>query len=501
MKHILCFWSIVVFVFTSSFAQNKFDTPLEKSAFKKLSSNSDIISYLTYISANKPFIKIDTIYKTIQNRIMPLVIINDENIEISKKLKILIIGQQHGNEPSGKEGLLLLIKEIAIGKYDKILKKVQLFIIPQANPDGGDANTRRNANKIDLNRDHLLLNAEENIAIHKVFDKYLPDVTIDIHEYYPFLKEYEEFGYRKNFDVQIGCLTNLNIDSEIMKTSKYQILPFIFANIQKNNFTSGEYIVGDLPRGERLRHSTVDINDGRQSFGIENTYSFIIEGINGKDSLSNIEHRYRGQYIAISSFLEYFTNHTEFIKESVKKARQKLIKASDEDSIILRMDHFKSLNHLNYRLLSITTNRDTVINVENYYSEVTPLLSVHKPLGYLVPKSDSLLISFMKKNNFKYFTFKNNKKYLINQFYVCDIQTDTIEEQAVNTPSLKTVKSNLLIIESDYYFIPINQIKSSKISLAFEPLSMHGLINHQKFKYLLSRNNNYPILRVENTKQ
>lgn len=488
---------VLLFCFSfNSFGQINIDTPLEKSNFKKLSTNREIISYLAEISAEISFIKVDTFYETNKNKKIPFVIISNPKISSDKKIKVLILGQQHGNEPSGKEGLLLLIKEIAKGNYNKFLENIDLLIIPQANPDGGDANTRRNAEKIDMNRDHLILNSDENLYIHQLFDKYLPEVTIDIHEYYPYSKEWENYGYRKNFDIQIGSLTNINIDAEIIRISKQIAVPFVIENIRNNGFSADEYIVGNLPDGERLRFSTTDINDGRQSFGIENTFSFLIEGINGRDSLFEIEYRAKSQYNAVSTLLKFISNNHELLKNNTIDARSRLINASEDDSIILRMEHFIGNKPLYYNLLSVRNNKDTTIVVENFCSVVKPLLTSKKPKAYLIPKSDTLLLSFIRRNNFIFKEYKKNKKEIVKQYKFNSFRTDTIEEQTVYTPSYELIY-NHDINESDYYYIPVNQLKSSKILLAFEPLSMYGLVNYKIFKYLINEGKNYPILRIE----
>lgn len=486
----------VLFLITySSYGQVNYKTPLEKYDFKKLSQNSEILNFLVEVSDKNTFIKVDTIYETIKKKKVAFVKISSQKISSANKVGVLLIAQQHGNEPSGKEGLLLLIKEIANGNHLELLERMDLLIIPQANPDGGDANTRRNSKKIDMNRDHLVLESDENIAIHRIFDKYLPEISIDIHEYYPYSKEWEEFGLRKNFDVQVGCLTNINVNKEILSLSKDKILPYVIDNIRNNGYSSNEYIVGSLPDGESLRYSTTDINDARQSIGIQNGFSFIIEGINGKDSIYAIEHRSKCQYLTVLSFLNYiYLNHKE-IKTKVLNARNFLIYPHKNDSVVIRMDHFKSLKPLKYQLFSLKTNKDTIINVENFCSEVKALAKIKKPIGYLIPVSDSLLVEFVKKNNFIYMLYKSQKQHIIKQYIFKSFSNEVIEEQDVFTPIyeneiVKDIKS------IDYYYIPVSQLKSTILVLAFEPLSMYGLAVYKKYRYLFEKVK-YPLLRID----
>ncbi len=147
---------------------------------------------------------------------------------------------------------------------------------------------------MDLNRNHLILTEPETIAMHKLFDEYLFEVTMDVHEYYPYTEDYLQYGYIKYFDEQIGTTTNPNVSERIRNFSNAEYLPFIESYLNERNFTFHNYIPGGPPEINLIRYSTYDINDGRQSLGIQNSFSFIQEGKNGKDSIENIQKRAEG---------------------------------------------------------------------------------------------------------------------------------------------------------------------------------------------------------------
>ena len=58
-----------------------------------------------------------------------------------------------------------------------------LFI--NSNPDGWAADTRQNADGIDVNRDFMALETPEGRAIAKTIRDWKPDVLNDLHEYGP----------------------------------------------------------------------------------------------------------------------------------------------------------------------------------------------------------------------------------------------------------------------------------------------------------------------------
>ncbi len=97
---------------------------------------------------------------------------------------VLVVAQQHGNEPSGREAGLQMLRNLALtDDADTIayLQDTAWLFMPSINPDqlGVD---RENSNGKDLNREHLALSQPEVRAIHAVIRDYQPHVLIDQHE-------------------------------------------------------------------------------------------------------------------------------------------------------------------------------------------------------------------------------------------------------------------------------------------------------------------------------
>lgn len=65
--------------------------------------------------------------------------------------KIIIVGTLHGNEKSATNTLNSFINQLE-ASFERIPAKRTIIVIPNANPDGFAANTRTNANNVDLNR-------------------------------------------------------------------------------------------------------------------------------------------------------------------------------------------------------------------------------------------------------------------------------------------------------------------------------------------------------------
>ena len=488
--------SFLLFLYAAASAQVKL--PLELNNYDSLTSYNQLVYFIDEIKTS-PKIKTEIIGKSGGGYIIPVLLISDGEFGNDKsKIKVMISAQQHGNEPSGKEGALLLLKDIYEGKLDTLFEKIDLAIVPLLNPDGAEKNERRNSNKEDLNRNHLTLSQPETEALHKFFNNYLFEVTLDVHEYYPYDGEWQEFGYIKNFNEQIGAATNPNVAFEIREMQNKEALPFIKKYLSERDFTFNNYILEGPPNKSRMRHSTVDINDGRQSFAILNSLSFIMEGLNGKDrSADNIKRRAEGQAAGMKALLEYSYKNINEIMKTVNRARAKLKHSRAGEEVAIRMEHIKGNDTLTFNLSSLYSGEDSLITVIEYHSVVAPILIINKPAAYLIPKADSLLLKWMKKHEIEYKNYVPDDRQIIKVYDVSI--TDSIVLEGVPIPNINTEKKDFadMYPREGYYFVPINQLHSNLLVLALEPRSMIGLVTYKEYKYLL-KGNSYPVLRVEN---
>ena len=471
-------------------------TPLENNNYHKLTSYDELTKFVYQLDSLSDNLTTEVIGKSVESRnIYALKFSDFEFGEDTSKIKVLIFAQQHGDEQSGKEGALLLARELIKPEYKYLFEKIDFALVPQMNPDGSEKNTRMNANEMDLNRNHLILTEPETIVLHKLFDNYLFEVSMDVHEYYPYIETWKNFGYRSDNDEEIGTLTNINVSQKIFDiTRKY--LDFIKQYFNNKSFSFFEYCPGGPPDINYIRRSTFDINDGRQSLGIQNTFSFIQEGKNGKDSLNNIERRSEGQMTGMMGLLIYSYNHKDEIKNLVSSEREKLVKNEVRSKVAIQLDHFPDGSKLELPLSSYYSNKDTIVTVTDFRPIVKSLYDVERPEGYLIPKNLTELVEWTNRQNLVTTSFnkssgKRIEQYFVNQIGSIDFEGDTIINPIVE---ISDVKENFNY--GEYIFIPTNQLKNNLIVIALEPKSILGLVTYKQYAHLLKAGEYFPVLRV-----
>jgi hypothetical protein len=474
-------------------------TPLEKSDYKTLTSNTQVIEYLGQAVDYNDNLKMEFFAESVEGRQLPIIKISSGLFGDDKsKIKVLIFAQQHGNEQSGKEGALLLVNELLKPEYQYLFDKIDFALIPQMNPDGSEKNQRRNGNNMDLNRNHLILTEPETVGLHGLFNKYLFEATMDVHEYSPYSEDWIKYGYVKKFDEQVGTTTNPNVSALIRKYSNQQYLLFIENYLVNRGYTFQNYILGGPPEQELMRHSTYDINDGRQGFGILNSFSFIQEGLNGRDSIDNIKRRAEGQAEGMLGFLEFVYLNKDKIKSLVKEERSKLISGTESKKVAIQFDHFSDGRLLNLNLFSLYSESDSMILVKDYRPVVNPLFSVQRPAGYLFPKGLTEILDWTERHNIILDTYESNGGVRIEQYNITDIDSLNFEGDMVVNPMLEVIDVTDEINPDDFYFINVDQLQSNVIVIALEPKSELGLVTYKNFEHLLKKGERFPVLRVVN---
>lgn len=463
-----------------------FQTPTETTGFEEPANYEQIRHFCEEVARENKQLELDVFGQSVEGRDLLVLKASYQGNQYEEPLRVLLFAQQHGNEQASKEGALLLIRDLANGEYDHWLQRIELWIVPQLNPDGGELNRRANAGNFDLNRDHVVKQAPETRAIHALFRDFMPHVTIDVHEYQPYRQAWADFGGYKQFDVQVGVTTNINIDQTVQQYSLTKALDHIESHLTEKGYSFHNYLVGPPPSEGITRHSTVDINDGRQSFGILQTMAFIHEGINGRDGFAeNLSHRSHGQLEAKKALMDFLYENNQEVVNMVNHARQMMIDGTAPEKVAIRTGYFQRGAPLELPLKSSTTGRDTVVIVDSYHPLVKPLLEVRRPAGYLIPAHDDQLMSWIRLHHIQF----DSRMPVGMKAYACELET--------NQGAPYTNPVPVTVDQEDYVFVPMNQLHGNFLVLTLEPMSELNIGRHQLFSYLMDDTDSYPVLRVE----
>lgn len=166
-------------------------TGAERANWTRASQHQEVLDFLDEIQRRSDKIHVEQLTVTNEGRPFVVAYLGDPPQTepgaslLSGKPTVFIISSIHGNERSGREGGQQMIRELTLGDHQHLLEKVNVIIVPNMNPDGGDwGNNGRRTNSLgyDMNRDWVVLETPEvNAVVSQILTRFWPDVFVDAH--------------------------------------------------------------------------------------------------------------------------------------------------------------------------------------------------------------------------------------------------------------------------------------------------------------------------------
>lgn len=483
---------LVLLMFLPIFANAQIDLPLALQTPPLGTSHREMMTFLTKIVAKSANLELEIAGKSFEGRDIPVVYFPKRNHWRSHRATIMLFAQQHGNEPSGKEALLMLIHELNFRTNRALYRNLNLILVPMVNPDGNELNQRRNGNKVDLNRNHLLLSEPETQLLHQLFERYRPEVTLDIHEYGP--TGWVALGLLKDLGEQLDCISNPAIPVPLKRFAVTEILEPALDSTMLKGVKAGRYLITGADPTQPARHSTTDIDDGRNSFGIHHTLSFILEGMAGFSKSDRIWERAKSQLTMIKSFLNICDEKADAITSIVRHWR-KQSQHQVPDTVIIQANYTEKYSRpLAINVSRCCDRRDTTIILSDYRPNPEMIVFVLRPKAYLIEQPDSTILSVLKRHLLPYRILVTDTLCRVEQFEVTGNDTLRFEGRETLIPAGRYIQTEKSFSRGNI-LVPTNHARAILVVQMLEPQSFYGLSHYPEFQFL-SQNKFYPIYRL-----
>ncbi|HEU4545258.1 MAG TPA: M14 family zinc carboxypeptidase [Microlunatus sp.] len=230
-------------------------TPFETSNGAAWTTQPQAVRFLRDLDAASERVRVQTVGRTLQNRPIQLVAVGAPapatQAAAAAGSVVLFTCSVHGDENSGREACLQMARDLAFttdAALSRFLERTTvLFVNP--NPNGWVADTRGNAEGVDVNRDYMALATPEARAIVKIIRDWRPDVLNDLHE----------FGPGEFYDTDLLHLwpRNRNVDPVMHDLAREMSEEYSSAQVTSLGYSSGVY--GQLVKdGEPFRQVAGD---------------------------------------------------------------------------------------------------------------------------------------------------------------------------------------------------------------------------------------------------
>lgn len=294
-------------------ASQTLQTPLEKAGYQRISKAEEMSAFYTQLVQAHPDIRREVLGQTVQGRPIEALVFSAEPAQDAgqRRLKLMIVGSQHGAaEPASGEALLVIARELAEGSLRPVRDTMDVVLIPDANPDGRDLQTRANANLVNINTDFVTLSQPESQALVTALQRFQPDVILDSHESAVLKrKSLATEGYLTDFYVQYESANNPAVPLATRTFAFDTVLPQLIARTKQQGLPANRYIGEITSIHQSIKNGGLTVQNFRNMAALNGALSFLVEtrldsGDEHFQSYRNIAERVRRQLICLHAFIE-----------------------------------------------------------------------------------------------------------------------------------------------------------------------------------------------------
>lgn len=409
--------------------------------------------------------------------------------------KIFFVGTQHGNEPAGKDALLYMIEQIHADP-SLLPPNTELYILPLANPDGAEADERRNANDADLNRDHMTLLEPETAILHELQQRIMAHVAVDCHEYTRDSGRYADAGAMRWPLIMLGAVNHPLVDQDIRSAASTWVdgAERLF---EEKGINFGEYYVGGPPP-EELRLSTPDPDDLRNGLGLYNTLSFIIEsGVNrgAEDPDANLGERVEAYYILLSFLMDQRDARPQ-LREVIEKARN----SSTPEFLPTNFFWANATNTITeYPMLDLATGRKRIVRTANFMHDLVVKNYVTTPDGYIIEAAHAdLFATLLDRHGIPYETIEEAKPMRFQQAKLLRLEEeyDPVYNRYDGRQIVELQDVREGTIPPGSIYVKVEGLEGLRACAILEPAMLYGLYQFAPFKGTASAEGILPVART-----
>lgn len=416
----------------------------------------------------------------------------------SPRWRLFFYAQQHGDEVSGKDALLFLVRDI-VRDPERLPADFELWVMPMVNPDGAEAGTRVNAAGADLNRDHLALEQPETLALHRVVQRVRPHLAVDCHEFARDAESWTARGWAKWPDITFDALNNPLFDRGTVGEARRWIGVAQFA-VERAGHRFLRYWVGGVPPDEEQRHSAPDLDSAMNAVGAYGGLSFIAEAAARRGPEAEAKElgaRVHAYLALLRGVVEEAALHHDALGALDRAESRKL-------PAFLPTNYFwaNAADRVSsFPVLELATGRTVEVATPNLMTDLVVKRSVPTPLAYAVEGGSpgaSAFAALLERHAIPFERLAAPRAVEAESCTLLRVEDDFDEVYAryEGRQIVRREPPQHRELPPDSLWIPLEGEAAVRAALLLEPTSLYGLYQVPSFRALVAPGGAVPVLRV-----
>ncbi|MGD2046805.1 MAG: M14 family zinc carboxypeptidase [Gemmatimonadota bacterium] len=443
-------------------------TTSELSGFTAYTSHLEMWDYLRELRGATTEMRLGSYGETREGRELPYAILSRplvtepwEAWALGRPI-VVLAANVHGGERTFREGLLVLMRDLATPgtEANALLDEVTIIVTPQLNPDGFEARPRGqrgNAWGIDLNRDWVKLE-HPSIAnlVKNVVSAWRPHVFIDGHN-----------GGSRPYNLVYQCPSHYAPMRELTLICDDEIFPEIDDALAREGYRSWYYQRGNerewSPGGYQARI-------GRNYVGFTNSIGMLFEAPSQR-----LEDGARAGYIGYLTVLRFVADHADEVMGLVERARTETVEmgAEPRGEIAVGMEYEAEDYPVDYLLVRDRPNGSVdTIQVTDARLMKKPVATRlrPRPWAYVLPRDAEDAVDMLMRHGITVERLEEPATLSVAAYTVANVRY----EQAYNHEAAARVEvGDVVRLETEFprgtYVVPTAQYLGRLVAHMLEP--------------------------------
>jgi hypothetical protein len=362
----------------------RYDTPAFRPGRADFTAHAEVMAFAEQLQRESPHARLEIAGRSQDGLPLPLLLLSAWGTPDPARPTVMVIAQQHGNEPAGGEAALALARLLA-GPRWALLDRVNVLILPRANPDGAERFGRATTNGIDVNRDHLLLRTPEAQAIARVIAAHRPQVVLDLHEFTVAGRWVDKFGAMQKLDAQVQPATVGNLHAGIAQWAGTEFVERLHAEWAAHGLASGPYHTSSSAKRDDRTVSMggVQPDTGRNTAGLRPAISLLVEVRGVGLGRAHLARRVHAHVVAASTVIDTAAALGPRLVDHVRRAERDTAARACRGELVIAARHTPTRQTLT--LLDARTGADLALEVDWRAAEPLHIERTRPwPCGYLL---------------------------------------------------------------------------------------------------------------------
>ena len=370
--------------------QVAYDTPGFRPGRTDFTSHDELIAWVEALQRTRGGFGLRIIGRSGEGRPIPLLIfaatdaLSGEAMQAAGRPTVLIVAQQHGNEPAGSEAALVIAQRLAAGDLRPLLARINVLVVPHANPDGAEAFVRDTGAKIDMNRDHLLLRTPEARAIARVAREYRPDVVVDAHEFTVLDRWVTKFSGAMRYDALVQYATVGNLPAAVARAAERPFREAVIGALEREGLSPHWYFTTEAGSADRtVSMGGVQPDTWRNVGGLRNAVSFLLETRGVGIGRAHFKRRVRTHELTMEALLRTAAADPAAVRAATQAAADEVTAAACHGDYVVAAEAKRTTEALVF--VDLDSGADRVVDVP--WRDALHLDVVRarpRPCGYLL---------------------------------------------------------------------------------------------------------------------